>query len=247
MELSELKLSCQNCRLHELCLPQGLHSRELEQLERIVERPRPLRRGAILYRAGDAFHSLYAVRSGAMKIYTGSRSGDEQILGFYVPGELVGLDGMEKDRHQGTAVALETGALCVLPFNDLNKLCEQVPGLQKQLLRLIGREIAAEHQLLLMIGQKSAEERLAIFLLTFAARYKRLGYSATEFRLPMSRHDLANYLGLTPETVSRLFRRFQESGLLDTNRSFVKIRNLSRLAAQCAAPEHSTPLAAMIA
>ncbi|MBI2993421.1 MAG: fumarate/nitrate reduction transcriptional regulator Fnr [Gammaproteobacteria bacterium] len=246
MDVHELKISCQKCRLSELCLPYGLESEELDRLEHIVQRPAPLRRGEVLYRAGGSFHAIYAVRSGALKIFSGSEDGHEQILGFYLPGELLGLDGMDKDLHKCTAVALETSSVCTLPFNQLSVLCEKIPGLQKRLFRLIGREIGVEHELLLMMGQKDAEERLAIFLVTLAARFKRRGYSQSEFRLPMSRHDLANYLGLTPETVSRLFGRFRKNGLIETNRSLVKLLDMSRLVTLCAGPEDAGRLAAVM-
>ena len=246
MDLLQLKISCQKCRLRELCLPEGLDSEDLDQLDGIVQRPGPLRRGEVLYRTGTAFHSIFVVRSGALKIFSGSEDGHEQILGFYLPGELLGLDGMDKDIYRCTALALETSTVCNLPFNQLGVLCEKMPGLQKRLFRLIGREIGVEQELLLMMGQKDAEERLAIFLVTLAARFKKRGYSQTEFRLPMSRHDLANYLGLTPETVSRLFGRFRKNRLIDTNRSLVKILDMQQLLDLCAVPETAGRIAAIV-
>lgn len=246
MDVLALKISCQKCRLHELCLPHGLEAADLDRLDGIVQRPAPLRRGEILYRAGGPFHAIFAVRSGALKLFSGSEDGHEQILGFYLPGELLGLDGMDRDIYKCTAVALETTSVCNMPFNQLSVLCEKIPGLQKRLFRLIGREIGVEHELLLMMGQKDAEERLAIFLVTLAARFKKRGYSQTEFRLPMSRHDLANYLGLTPETVSRLFGRFRKSGLIETQRSLVKLLKMSELLALCASPDETRRLAAAI-
>ena len=246
MDLIQLKTSCANCRLQELCLPHGLDTEDLNRLDGIVQRPPPLRRGEVLYRTGAQFHSIYAVRSGSLKIFSGSEDGHEQILGFYLPGELVGLDGMDRDIHKCTAIALETTSLCNMPFNQLSALCERIPGLQKRLFRLIGREIGVEHELLMMMGQKDAEERLAIFLVTLAARFKRRGYSQTEFRLPMSRHDLANYLGLTPETVSRLFGRFRKTGLIDTDRSLVKLLDMPQLLGLCAGPDERAQMAAII-
>ena len=246
MDVLELKISCQKCRLQELCLPEGLNGDELDRLDRLVQRPAPLRRGEVLYRAGGLFHALYAVRSGALKIFSGSEDGHEQILGFFLPGELLGLDGMDKDIHKCTAVALETSTVCSMPFNQLSTLCEKIPGLQKRLFRLIGREIGVEHELLMMMGQKDAEERLAIFLVTLASRFKRRGYSSTEFRLPMSRHDLSNYLGLTPETVSRLFGRFRKNGLIETSRNLVKLQDMPKLLNLCAGPESVHRIAAIV-
>lgn len=241
-----LKVTCQTCKLHELCLPDGLNGDDLKRLDEIIERPRPLRRGEILYRDGNAFQAIYAVRAGAVKVHSGSDGGDEQVLGFYLPGEMLGMDGIATDVHQCTAIALETSSVCALPFNGLNMLCEHVPGLQRRLLRLVARELTVEHELLLMIGQKSAEERLAIFLVTFAARFKRLGYSAAEFRLPMSRHDLANYLGLTPETVSRLFGRFRDNRVIETDRSLVRILDMPHLLKMCSGPDEVARVAAIV-
>lgn len=229
IDISRLKVTCQDCTLTELCLPRGLAPEEVEALDRIVKRRRPLRRGDYLFRAGDPFFSLYAVKAGSVKTFAPTDDGSEQILGFHLPGELVGLDAMQTDTHTCSAMALETTSVCELPFNGLEDLSRQVAGLQHQLFKLVGKEISNEHSMLLMLGNRSAEERLATFLLSLSSRLYERGFSAHEFNLSMSRHDIANYLGLAVETVSRLFTRFQDEGLLQVERRHITIRELDRL------------------
>ena len=229
IELSNLKVSCHACTLAELCLPRGLDETEIERLDGIVERHRPLPRGEHLFRMGDSFRSLYAMRSGSIKTYTSTEDGNEQILGFHLPGELLGLDGLEKESHACAAVALESAAVCELPFTRLEELCRILPGLQRQMMRLIGKEVVTEHAMLLLLGKKNAEERLASLLLSLSARFKQRGFSEREFNLSMSRQDIANYLGLTVETVSRLFTRFQGDDLLSVQRRHIRIQDMDRL------------------
>jgi CRP/FNR family transcriptional regulator len=229
IDISRLKVTCQDCTLTELCLPRGLDASEIEALDKIVKRRRPLRRGDYLFRAGDSFYSLYAVKAGSVKTFAPTDDGGEQILGFHLPGELVGLDAMQSDLHTCSAMALETTSVCELPFVNLEELSREVPGLQHQLFKLVGKEISNEHGMLLMLGNRSAEERLATFLLSLSSRLHERGFSAQEFNLSMSRHDIANYLGLAVETVSRLFTRFQEEGLLEVERRHITICDLDRL------------------
>lgn len=235
VDFTKIKVSCENCNLAELCLPRGLGQKDLEKLERALRRARPLQKGEYLFRAGDAIGSLHAVRSGSVKLYTTDADGEEQIIGFYFPGEILGLDALETDKHTCTAIAMETSSLCSFPFNSLSELCTQVPALQEQMFRLMSRELSYENQLLLTIGKKSAEERIATFLLSLSSRFKRLGYSANEFKLAMSRQEIGNYLGLTIETVSRIFGRLQKNGLISTDRKFIKIADMGGLQSMCRA------------
>jgi CRP/FNR family transcriptional regulator, anaerobic regulatory protein len=225
----EIRISCSNCSLAELCLPHGLTEAELEQLEKIVKRKPPLQPGQHLYRAGDPSLSLYAVRSGTLKSYYTTDDGDEQVLGFTLPGEMVGFDGLSDGHYTSNSVVLETSCVCSLPYERLEEMCHTTPGLHKQIMRVVGREITLDHQMLLLLGKRSAEERLATFLVSLSKRYRARGLSATEFNLPMSRQDIGNYLGLAIETVSRLFAHFQEQGLLTVNRRRVVLHDLDRL------------------
>jgi CRP/FNR family transcriptional regulator len=229
IDFPKIKVSCQNCSLAELCLPHGLNADELKRLDAAVRRSRPLHKGDRLFQPGDAATSLFAVRSGSIKLYATLDDGDQQVIGFYLPGELLGLDGIETGAHRCTAVALETSSACAVPFNDLKTICRQVPSLQEQMLRLFSRELSAEHELLLSITRRTAEERVATFLTSLAARFKRIGYSPNEFKLSMSREEIGSYLGLTIETVSRIFTRLREQGLIALNRRQVTIRDGARL------------------
>lgn len=231
LELSKLKISCEACSLHELCLPRGLDRGELQQLEEIVKRPASMQRGDHLFRPGDKLDCLYAVRSGSVKTYLPTDDGDEQILGFHLPGEILGLDAMENDEHTCAAVALETTTVCAMPFNSFIELCGQLPGLNREMRQLIGHELATEHIQLLMLGKRSAEERLAAFLLSLAGRMRARGYSDRDFNLSMSRHDIGNYLGLAVETVSRLFTQFQEQALLSVDRRHIQLHDIRRMEA----------------
>jgi CRP/FNR family transcriptional regulator, anaerobic regulatory protein len=211
--------------LHELCLPRGLKVEDLEQLESVVKRSHPLQGGDYLFRAGDALNNLYAVRSGSIKLFLVDKNGVDQILGFYFPGEILGLDAIDSKKHLCTAIAMETSSYCAFPFTHLADICSRVPELQNQMFRMMSRELTYENELLLTIGKKNAEERLATFLLSLSNRFQRLGYSSKEFKLAMSRQEIANYLGLTIETVSRILSRFQKEQIIDVARKQINIKN----------------------
>ncbi|MEX0430964.1 fumarate/nitrate reduction transcriptional regulator Fnr [Spiribacter insolitus] len=212
--ISSLRQACAHCSLNQLCLPMSLSEADIEQLDSIVERRRPLQRGDHLYWGGDNFQAIYAVRSGSLKTYTTTEEGEEQVTGFHLPGELVGLDAINTWVHPCSAASLETTSICELPFEQLEHLAADIPGLQRQLLRLMSKEIFADQEMLFAMARRSAEERLAMLLMSFSDRFARRGLSATRFRLPVARSDLGNYLGLAPETMSRLFRRFSDQGWL---------------------------------
>lgn len=208
------QVSCGNCRLNTICLPIALETREIDELDRIIQRGRPLRKGEYLYHGNAPFASVYAVRAGAVKCYTVTNDGKEQVTGFYLPGEVLGMDGISKNRHTSSAKALETSAVCEIPFESLGSLSSRIPSLQRHFFQLLSQEITQDQELITLLSKNSAEQRIAALLLSLSARHARRRLSATSFRLPMSRTDIGNYLGLTVETVSRVFSRFQKQGLI---------------------------------
>lgn len=229
VNLSTIRQACSECSLFQLCLPVTLDAEDVEQLEDIVQRRRPLRRGEYLYRAEDPFRAIYAVRAGAIKTTVLSINGEEQITGFHLPGEILGLDAINSGRHPCSAQALETTSVCEIPFDNLEYLATKIPRLQQSLLRIMSKEIFKDHELLYAVAKRSADERLAIVLLSFSNRFGRRGLSRTRFRLPMSRAELSNYLGLAPETMSRLFRRFQEQGLITASGKEIALQDIGAL------------------
>ena len=233
IDFSRIKATCSNCNLQELCLPRGLNAKDLEKLDHMVKGSHPIPKGNYIFRTDDPFVSLSAVRSGSVKVYVLNESGEEQIIGFYFPGEILGFDAIESHRHTCSAVALETTTFCTIPYNKLNAICAQVPDFHNQLLRLLSREISNENKLLLTINKRNAEERIATFLVSLSSRFHNLGYSAKEYNLPMSRQEIGNYLGLTIETVSRLLTKFQRNGLVKINRKAIRLEDLPALHAIC--------------
>ncbi|MBK1646263.1 transcriptional regulator FNR [Thiocapsa imhoffii] len=223
ISLDDLRVACRNCSLTSLCLPMGLAPEDIERLDEIVKRNRPLHRGDFLFREGDRFRSLFVVKTGSVKTFAPSPEGGEQVLGFHLPGEVIGLDAIDKDAHACSAKVLETSAICEIPFARLEELTMSIPSLQHQMYRLLSKEIGQDTELLLLLGKKNAEERLAAFLLSLSKRLHKRGLSATDFYLSMSRHEIGNYLGLAVETVSRLFTRFQDDGLMRVDRKHIQI------------------------
>ncbi len=229
ISFENIKVACKNCSLGTLCLPMGLTPDDVERLDNIVKRSRPLHRGDHLFRSGDHFKSLYVVKTGSVKTYTPSEDGGEQVLGFHLPGEVIGLDAIERESHNCSAKILETSAICEIPFLRLEELSSSIPSLQHQMYRLLSKEIGQDTEMLMLLGKKNAEERLATFLLSLSNRLSKRGLSATDFYLSMSRHEIGNYLGLAVETISRLFTRFQDEGLLEVERKHVQLLDVERL------------------
>lgn len=229
--LSQMKVACKDCNLFRLCLPVGIAENDLEQLDKIIKRRRPVKRGEHLFRVGSPFQAIYAVRSGSIKTYAPIEDGHEQVIGFHLPGELLGLSAINAEFHPCAGKALETSSVCEIPFDQLEALSTSIPNLHHQLLRIMSKEILHDQSLLMLLGKKTAEERLAALLISLSDRYRQRGLSASEFHLSMSRYDMGNYLGLAVETVSRLFTRFQEEGLLTVQRKHVRILDLPRLRA----------------
>jgi len=239
IDFSRIRVSCANCNLQELCLPRGLEKKDLDKLGNLVEQTRSIQQGDFLFRAGDPFRHLYAVRTGVIKLYLTTVNGDEQIIGFFFPGEILGLDAIDDRKHSCTAVALETSSCCKFPFDRLGELCQSITGLNSQMMRLMSRELSNENQLLLTLSKKNAEEKLATFLITLSDRFRRLGYSPTEFRLSMSRQDIGNYLGITLETVSRVLNKLSREHLISLDQKLVIIRQPEKLRKLAACPEGS--------
>lgn len=223
------KVACTDCSLYRLCLPVGIGESDLAELDRIIRRRHPIQRGAHVFLAGDPFHSIYAVRSGSLKTYRLTEDGREMITGFFLPGEIVGLDAIDTGRHPCAARALEITGLCEIPFDEFESIGERLPALSRQLVRVMSREMHHDELLLMLLGKRTAEQRLAAFLLSLSLRFGQRGYSPSEFNLSMSRNDIGNYLGLAVETVSRLFSRLQEDGILIARSRHIRLIDLPRL------------------
>jgi len=223
------QLACSSCSLHELCLSGGLDEIDLEAIDQMVAKRRRLAKGEALFGVGEAFRSLYAVRFGLFKTEGLSADGREQVTGFQMAGELLGLDGISSDRHVCKAVALEDSEVCVIPFAEMESIGRAVPALQRNLHRVMSREMVQDRSLLVLLGSARAEERLAAFLLNLSQRHAQRGYSASEFILRMTRDEIGSYLGLTPETVSRTFTRLQKDGLIEVAQKRIRIVDLQAL------------------
>ena len=235
VSIEDLRSHCLTCSLRELCLPIGLTADEMKQLDALIVNRTTLKKNEALYRAGDPFNALYAIRIGSLKTNMLVEDGREQVAGYHMPGEIIGLDGIGTDRHGTEAIALENSEVCVLPFVNVEDLARNVPALQHNLHKVISKEITRDQGVMLLLGSMRAEERLAAFLLNLADRYQSRGYSATEYVLRMTRSEIGSYLGLTLETVSRLFSRFQEEGLIQVQGRRVKLldpRALKRIVGQ---------------
>ncbi len=213
-DLAKLRRGCAQCSLQMLCLPAGIGAEDMQRLDEIVHRRRPLARGQRLFRMSAKMEALYVVHEGAFKTVTLSEDGGEQIIGFHLAGELVGLDALGSGFHRCEAEALGPSDVCEVPLDTLESVSRAVPGLGTQLLRVIGRRITRDQDHLEMLARRQAQERIAMFLHSLTERYRVLGRSTTEFSLPMSREDIAGYLGLVIETVSRGFTRLQDDGLI---------------------------------
>ncbi|HEX9718410.1 MAG TPA: fumarate/nitrate reduction transcriptional regulator Fnr [Ramlibacter sp.] len=225
----QLKTQCSTCHLRELCLPCGLNGVDLTRLDDMTFTRRKIKAGQTLYREGDRFQYIYAVRSGTLKSSLLLSDGREQVSGFHIAGELVGLDGAAQGHHASAAMALEDTELCAIPFAHLCDLAAGTTGMQHVITRLMSREILREHSLMMLLGSMSAEERLAAFLLNLSQRYAARGYSEREFHLRMSRAEIGSYLGLKLETVSRTFTSFQQQRLLEVDKRHIRITDLEGL------------------
>lgn len=219
----ELSIHCQSCSFSHLCMPVSLNKNELESLDDIIERKRPLHKHDKLIKSGQEFHSLYAVRSGSFKSYISDKDGTEQITGFHFPGDIIGFDALKDRVHRSYSQALETAMVCEFPYDTLDNVSERYPALRKQIMRFMSAEIKHDHDLMMLLSKRSAEERLLHFIDDLSRRFDERGYSAKQFNLSMTRNEIGNYLGLTVETISRLLTRFQKEGLIAVDGKLISI------------------------
>jgi len=223
IRLEPLKAHCSSCNLRELCLPVGLSHDQIGRLDELVSTRKSLTRGDSLFRTGDEFHSLYAVRTGFFKTCVTLEDGRDQVTGFQMSGELLGLDGIGSSRHACDAVALEDSSVCIIPYQQLESLSLELVELQRVFHKLMSREIVRDHGVMLLLGSMRAEERLAAFLLNLTQRLHSRGFSQRALILRMSREEIGSYLGLKLETVSRTFSRLQSDGILEVKQREIKI------------------------
>ncbi len=207
----------------------GLNSADTRLLDHYVKRKRTIKRGQVLYHAGEEFSYAYAIRSGSVKTSISTDDGRLQITGFHIPGELLGLNAIDEGRHNCEAVALETTSVCEISVNCFEELAQQIPSVHYEMLRMMSKEIKHNQELMLLLGKKNAEERLATYLLSLSRRFAMRNYSSTQFNLSMSRRDIGSYLGIAEETVCRLFSRFQEEGMITTERRLITLKDIKRL------------------
>ena len=227
--VAPIKTQCSSCHLRDLCLPCGMTGIDLDRLDSLKFTRRKVKAGQNLYREGDRFQYIYAVRTGTLKSSLMLADGREQVSGFHVAGELVGLDGVAQGRHASATMALEDTELCAIPYAHLSDLAAGTSGMQHIISRLMSREILREHSLMMLLGSMNAEERLAAFLLNLSQRYAARGYSEREFHLRMSRAEIGSYLGMKLETVSRTFSAFQQQRLLEVDKRHIRITDLDGL------------------
>lgn len=224
-------VSCNNCGIYQLCLPLGLDRADMTLLDSVIKRKEVYKRGQVLFRPGERLDYVFALRSGSVKTYVCTFDGRVQITGFHIAGELLGLSALASRQCTSEAVALETVSVCKVEISRLDEVAMKIPSIQYQMLRIMSGQIRQDEDLMLLLGKRSAEERLADFLISLSRRFASRNYSETQFRLSMSRLDIGNYLGLAEETVIRILRRFEESGLIVADRRHVRLIDIKRLGA----------------
>jgi len=229
IDLITLRRGCASCSLQQLCLPAGIGLSDLQQLEDIVKRKRPVEAGERLFRQGDSMSAVFVARDGAFKTVLVNEAGDEQVIGFHLPGELIGLDALGTGEHRCEAVALTGANVCEVPFSELSSVAAAVPGLQRQLMRVIGQSVGRDQDHREILVRRQASERIALFLHGLSERLRIIGEPAENIRLPMSREDIARFLGLALETVSRGFTRLQDDGVISVHGRKVQILDMGEL------------------
>lgn len=229
---SAFSIHCQNCSFSHLCLPVALNKAEIESLDDIIERKKPLHKHDNLVRAGDKFTSLYAVRAGSFKSYICDRDGEEQIIGFHFPGDIIGFDALRQNTHQSFTQALETAMVCELPYDTLEVISDKVPKLRQQIMSFMSAEIKHDHDMMMLINKRTAEERLAYFIHHLSERFEERGFSGRQFNLSMTRNEIGNFLGLTVETISRLLTRFQKDNIIQVDGKLITILDAEQLNAR---------------
>ena len=224
-----IKAACSNCNLRELCMPIGFNAEDMQKLDEVVATRRRVKQGDLLFRDGEPFKSLFAIRTGFFKTCVSTADGREQVTGFQMAGEIIGLDGIVSDHHSCNAVALEDADVCVMPFANVEELSREFPVLQRHVHKIMSREIVRENSMMMLIGNMRSEERLAAFLLNLVQRLHARGFSQTEITLRMSREEIGSYLGMKLETVSRAFSKFSDEGIIEVKQRYVKILDADAL------------------
>ncbi|RLA07903.1 MAG: transcriptional regulator FNR [Gammaproteobacteria bacterium] len=221
-------VDCKHCGLHDICLPVSLSSADLDLFDNIIKRKTIFEKNKIIYNYGDNFKSIYAIKSGSIKtIKTDAKN--TQIIGFYLPGELLGLDAISSNRHSCSAIAIETTALCEIPFAALDEMVIKIPGLGRQLIKIMSREKESDEIRMTILSHNSAKTRLARFLINLSNRFSNRSLSKKSFKISMSRIDTANYLGLALETVSRIFSTFKQDKIINIDNKIITILNGKQL------------------
>jgi CRP/FNR family transcriptional regulator len=237
LNINALKASCSACSMHQLCLPMGLGESDMTRLDDIIGRRRKIAKDTHLYRIGDPFTNLYAIRLGHFKTFQVSHSGEQQVTGFQMAGELLGMDAISTEHHHCDAMALEDSEVCEIPFPRLEELFGTIPSLLHHFHRMMSQEITREQNVMLLLGNMRAEQRFAAFLINLSSRYAARGYSSTTFQLRMSREEIGNYLGLTIESISRLLSRLKKQGLLRVANREIELLDITRMRALAAGTE----------
>ncbi|MDK4681110.1 fumarate/nitrate reduction transcriptional regulator Fnr [Kingella negevensis] len=217
------KAQCSNCSLHEICMPAGLQESDFQNFGLVIKQSRRVKKGEYLFHSGEPFSSLYAIRTGFFKTTVNLQDGRDQVTGFFMSGELVGMDGISINKYICDAVALEDSEVCELPFDKLEELQKYAPHITLHFFRLMSREIVRDQSVMLLLGNMRAEERLAVFLMNLSDRLSMRGFAAYDFILRMSREEIGSYLGLKLETVSRTLSRFNQEGLISVEHRHIKI------------------------
>ena len=220
---SDFTIRCQNCSFSHLCIPVSLNNKEMESLDDIIQRKRPYQKNSFLTEPGQPFASLYAVRSGSFKSFITATDGEQQITAFHLPGDIIGFDGLNKQKYQSYTQALETSMVCEIPYDTLDNMSAQLPSLRRQMMRMMSQEISDDQNLMMLLNKRTAEERISHFILHLSGRFAARGFSSKSFNLTMTRNEIGNFLGLTVETVSRLFSRFQKEGAISVNGKLIEI------------------------
>ncbi|OSZ75589.1 fumarate/nitrate reduction transcriptional regulator Fnr [Hydrogenophaga sp. IBVHS1] len=240
MDAQTIKVACSSCNLRELCLPMGLNAGEMVKLDHIISTRKRIKRGGTLFNVGDKFTSLYAVRSGFFKTCVTTADGRDQVTGFQMTGEILGLDGIVSDHHSCDAIALEDAEVCIMPFDQVEELSREFTTLQHHVHKIMSREIVRDHGVMLLLGSMRADERLAAFLLNLVQRLHARGFSQSEFVLRMTREEIGSYLGMKLETVSRTFSKFVEDGIIEVKQRYVHIKDTEALK-QIVNPQNCRP------
>lgn len=222
-------ISCSDCRLSSVCLPLGLTPAQMTQVDDLIQHRPLLQKQAYLYRAGDPFEYLHVIRSGCVKTVMGTASGEEKITGFYLAGDIVGIEGISEQRYHSSALALDTTSVCKIPFTQIESLATQVSDLQHHMFSIMSKEIVTDQHAMMIMNKKKADARIAAFLLSLSGRFQRQHISPFEWVLPMSRGELGNYLGLTIETVSRVLTKLQQDKVISIDKRALKIISISAL------------------